>query len=278
MIKKVFLITELGSPFSYTQEFINSCAKNAEHGWYWKIFTPNKYPDVPKNVEIIDMNAEQLSDLMEKKLGVRPNLYITPFGNPSMHVTDFYIYGGVLFEDYIKGYEFWGITNLDVVYGRLDHFLPDSYLQECDVFTDDVNIINGVFCLWRNIPKVNNLFQYIENWKEPLRMSPCSRCVLQDGTPHQLAGTDEYWMTDMMKEVVKTGKIRYKYPQYYPLHSHDRMEQHQPEPKLEFKDDGSLFELFEDIGHPEWIHAHPFLGREIMYYHFPKTKKWPKIL
>ena len=275
-LKKVFLITELGSPFYYTQEFINQCGKLEEYGWYWKIFTPNKYENVPSNVEIVDMNCEQLADLMEQKLQVRPKLFITEFGNPSMHVTDFYIYSGILFEDYIKDADFWGITNLDVVYGRLDHFISDDYLNDCDIFSDDLNAINGVFCLWRNIPEVNNLFKKITNWQDPLKAEPCTQCTLRDGKGHQLAGTDEYWMSHLLKQPM-ASHIRYKYPKYQPMHGHDRLEQHVPEIKLKWEDDGSLWELFADINGPKWEHARPFIGREIPYFHFPKSKKWPNI-
>lgn len=276
MLKKVFVITELGTPFSYTQEYINNCGKLEKYGFYWKIFTPNKYV-TPPNVEIVDMDCAGLSDLMEKKLGVRPNLFITEYGNPSLHVTDFYIYGGVLFEDYLKDADFWGITNLDVVYGRLDHFIPDSYLEDCDVFSDDVNIINGVFCLWRNTKDINNIFRNINIWQEPLKAEPCKQCVERDGSTHTLAGTDEYWMSKVIPMLAGQGQLRFKYPKYYPVLSHDRLEIHNPEIKLKWHDDGSLWELLEDKNGPVWEHARPFIGREVFYFHFIRTKKWPNI-
>jgi hypothetical protein len=265
---------ELGSPFSYTQEYIKACGKNAKDGWYWKIFTPNTYTDVPPNVEIVPMDCAKYAQLVQDKLGVTPNLYITQFGNPSMHVTDFYVYSGLVFEDYLKDSDFWGITNLDVVYGMLSHFIPDELLEMTDVFTDEINTINGVFCLWRNTKEVNNLVRFMPDWLNAFTRPVCTACVQRDGSPHKFVVTDEYVMTEVMKG--RTG-VRYRYPKYYPLHSHDRMEQHLPLPKLEWQDDGSLWELFEDVNHPVWQHAKPFLGREIPYFHFPKTKVWPKI-
>ncbi len=92
--------------------------------------------------------------------------------------------------------------------------------------------------------------------------------------PHTLHGTDEYDMTEVMKD----APVRYTHPQYYPIHSHDRLEQHVPEIKLEIKEDGSLWELSQDINHPVWAHAHPLMGKEIPYFHFLRTKKWPTCL
>ena len=35
------------------------------------------------------------------------------------------------------------------------------------------------------------------------------------------------------------------------------------------------WELLKDANPPEWKHARPFLGKEIPYFHFMKTKRWP---
>lgn len=276
MITKVFLITEFGSPFSWTKQYIENIGKLGKYGWYWKIFTPNKYDNVPPNVEIVDMTAQQYSELVEKKLGIKPNLYINSRGIPSAHITDFYIFSGIVFEDYIKDFDFWGITNMDVVYGRLDHYLPDDYLRDCDVFTDDVNAINGVFCLFRNENKVNNLFRNIDVWQSILGQGPCKGCETK-GDKHTLYVSDEYLLTDAMKKV--DWLIRYKYPPYDPWHSYDRLEQHYPLPKLSIKEDGSLYEHFNDAFAKDLMHDHNFSkgyrGKEIMYFHFSYTKKWP---
>jgi len=274
MHSKVFLISEFGSPFSWTDKYIENVAKLGQYGWYWKIFTPNKYENVPPNVEIVNMTIEQYAELVEKKLGIKPNFYITDKGTPSIHITDFYIFSGVVFEDYIKDFDFWGITNMDVVYGRLDHYLPDEYFRDCDVFTDDVNAINGVFCLFRNRVEINNLFRFIPNWENILKQNVCQKCITGEGE-HKLYVSDEFMMTDVMKSL--GDKVRYKYPPYDPLHSYDRLEQHQPKPKLEIKSDGSLYENFNDVfklkHDPNFTKGHR--GKEIMYFHFSYTKKWP---
>ncbi len=81
-----------------------------------------------------------------------------------------------------------------------------------------------------------------------------------------------------MTEVMKNASVRYCYPQFYFIHSHDRLEQHNPDVKLDIKEDGSLWELFRDVSPPEWPHARPFIGKEIPYFHFLRTKRWPESL
>lgn len=272
-MKKVFVQLELGKPHDWIEKYLENVGKLEKYGWYWKIFTPNKFENVPPNVEIVDMNADQFNELCEKKLGVNPKLFITEDGIPSMHITDYYVFGGVLFEDYLKDADFWGITNLDVVFGRLDHFVPDDLLAKADIFSDAINEVNGVFCLWKNNEVMNNLFKVIPDWQKVFTISPCPACVTKTGR-HTLYATDEIWMSNLLPIFAQEG-ISIIYPKYFPLHSHDRLEIHQPEAKLTIKDDGSLWELIADIQptNPKYI----FLGREVAYFHFSHTKKWPNI-
>lgn len=267
MLKKVSILTQFGTPHEWTEEYFKNIGKLGQYGFYWKIFTPNHYDNVPPNVEVVDMDINQFNEVMQNKLGYNSKNFITDRGVPSKPVSDYMVAHGVIFEDYIKGYDFWCMANWDVVYGRLDNFLPDDFLAQLDVFTDDVGIVNGVFSIFRNNERVNNLFQEIPNIKEML----CE---------HKLFGIDEYFLIDPIKKAAKMQDIVYLHPQYYPLHSYDRLEQHQPKPKLEIQPDGSLWELFRDINPPLGYVNFPkgYIGREIMYFHFNYTKKWPEIM
>ena len=277
-MKKTIILTQFGSPHPWTEQFLENVGHLGKDGWYWKIFTSNVYQNAPENVEIVPMTTEQFNDLVQSKLGIRPQMFMTEKGVPSVHVTDFYIFSGLIFEDYLKDSVFWGIANIDMVFGRLSHFLPDSELEKWDIWTDDVNVINGIFSLYRNVPIVNTLPLLMPYWREVIGQSPCPKCLGAKVGSHVLFGSDEYGLTNVMKDPQVLERIRYGYPKYYFMHSHDRLEQHLPEVKLSMKEDGSLWELFEDIGHPDWEHAHPLAGREIPYFHFLRTKKWPEFI
>lgn len=263
-MKKCFVLTQFGKPHEWTTQYFENIRKLGEYDWYWKIFTPNVYENIPSNVEIVPMTIEQHNMLVKKTCGVNPKNYLEN-GFPHKPVSDFYVATGVIYKKWLKEFDFWGMANWDIVYGRLDHFISDETLEDCDIFTDDINTINGIFALFRNIPEVNNLFKEIPNWEHQF-------------TDHHLYGTDEYGLTDVMRRDDIRSKIRYCYPTYYPMHSHDRLEQHVPEVKLEIKKNGSLWEFFRDVNHPNWAHARPFIGREIPYLHFIRTKAWPKCL
>jgi hypothetical protein len=263
-MKKCFLLTQFGTPHPWTQKFIDHVQFLGQYGWYFKIFTPNSF-ESKGNVEVISMDIDGFNTLVEKKLGVNPKMFIAGTGVPSFHMTDFNVILGAIFEDYTKDCDYWGCLGWDVLLGHLDHFIPEKELVRYDVWSDDVNIVNGTFCLFRNIPEVNDLFKKIPLWKEKLVQTPCPACT-GSGGEHHLYGTDEYDFTEVMR---KDGNW-FGYPKYYPIHGHDRLQNH----KIELKDDGSLWELNKDTP-PEWIHKHEWFGREIGYFHFLLKKTWP---
>lgn len=274
MLKKTIILTQFGSPHPWTEQFLANVGTLGKYGWHWKIFTENVYDNVPDNVEIVPMSTHQFNGLVREQLGVYPNLFMTTLGVPSVHVTDFYVFSGLIFENYLKDSDYWGIMNIDVVVGRLDHFIPDEELMKWDVWTDDPKSLNGVFSLFKNTPLANRLCLEIPHWREKLTLEPCPRCLGEDGA-HMLAGTDEYDMTEILKRPDILEKVRYGHPQYYPIHSYDRLESQVPNVKLSMKEDESLWELQEDVAPPDWEHAHKYFGREVGYYHFIVTKKWP---
>lgn len=278
-MNKTFILTQFGSPHPWTQKFIDQVQTLEPHGWRWLIFTPNPL-ESKGNVTVIPFTADDFNRLCEKKLGINPHMFVTQLGVPSHHITDYCVTYGVLFEDYLKDTDFWGMCGWDTCMGRLDHFISDGMLEECDIFTDDVAetndsaSINGTFCLFRNREDINNLFKEIIFWDKRLTIPPCPRCM-DTGSEHKFEGLDEYDMTRVVTIAAKEGRVKYLYPRFYPIHSHDRLRQHHDGVKLVRKVDGSLWELFEDVKPPQWMHKRPFMGREVPYFHFMVTKTWP---
>jgi hypothetical protein len=124
-----------------------------------------------------------------------------------------------------------------------------------------VNAINGIFCLYRNSYRINRLFEHVPHWQSMF-------------TTHEPFGFDEIHMTRAIRELAAEGKVRFKYPPYFGLHSYDRLIQHTPKPNIYFAEDGGLIERFEDsrISPPA---SRDHFGREIAMFHFSRTKAWP---
>lgn len=57
---------------------------------------------------------------------------------------------GALYATEINGYDFWGHTDLDCVYGRVERFATDELLEQCDLHTDGNDYVNGPWSLYRS--------------------------------------------------------------------------------------------------------------------------------
>lgn len=272
-MKKVLIILQFGSPHEWTQQFIDHVQHLKKYGWYFQIYTPNEFKS-KGNVEIVSMDINKFNSLVEKKLGVtNPNIFITNSGIPSMHMTDYLVFLGKIFEDHLRQVDYWGTVGLDCVIGRLDHFLPDRELEKYDVWTDDIGQFNANFGLWINDNGINTLYEKIPDWQSLVVQDPCLGCLGRGA--HHLHITDEVYMSKILENEVSAGLV-YGHPKYHLIHSHDRLENHNPDVKLQIREDGSLWELLSDIGGKPGT-RHPYMGREIAYWHFSTTKQWPKI-
>ena len=242
----MFLQPLFGEPYAWTQKYLDNISQ--VKGWEWKIFTPHKLWG-SKNTEIIKMDLKGFDQLVKKATGIDPKNYLDgPV--PHKNLTDYYPAYGHIFSSYIKDYDYWGHTNWDCVYGRLSHFLPDSELIKAKIWADESNEVNGTFSMYRNKVEINTLYQEVNGWQKAF-------------TEHKLFGFDE---TTFSKHAVEHEYVTT--PKNYPFLSYDRFPQHIPSPRLEYKD-RRLYELFEDTVTGRTI------GKEIFFFHFSYTKKWP---
>jgi hypothetical protein len=73
---------------------------------------------------------------------------------------------GVLYEEEIRDFDFWGICDFDCVFGRVEQWVTDDFLADLDIHSNHHSYICGPWTLFRNTPLVNNLFRHTDEWKE----------------------------------------------------------------------------------------------------------------
>ena len=182
---------------------------------------------------LLTTNLDLFNDRCERLLGFRTP--IVP-GGGKLH--DYRPLLGFLFQEELKGYDFWGHTDFDCVYGDVAKFLPDSKLAELDVYADGPYIC-GPWTLYRNDPfKVNDLYTQVSDW------------VAQVQDP-STSGWAEGVFSRALEHMRDAGKLR-----------------------LEF---GSLHRYeAEDFSKLVVGRRTLFLGNdEIFMYHFRRTKRYP---
>ncbi len=147
---------------------------------------------------------------------------------------------GLLYADEIQEFDFWGHTDLDVVYGRVERWYTDDYLDELDVAACDTHRISGPWTLYRNIPEVNELFMKVEDWEGFL-----TRFEYQHGWA-------EKEFTQAVKQAAVDGSLTARFDDYQTA-DWDNFD------NLRLYEDGRLLEG----------------GTEVCLAHFRRTKEYP---
>lgn len=83
-------------------------------------------------------------------------------------VCDYRCAFGVMYADELKSYDFWGHTDLDCVYGRVERYVTDEFLAGLDLHSNHPTYVSGPWSLYLNDPAVNVLFTEAPNWREQL--------------------------------------------------------------------------------------------------------------
>ena len=156
---------------------------------------------------------------------------------------------GVMFQEHLKGYDFWGHINLDVIYGRPDHFIPDEFLDQCDIYSDEPKGINGVFTLYRNIEKINTLFMRYPQWKEILESHVIT---LQDAF-------DEVQFSQTVMDLAPKENIRLV-NRVFQNHDSQPTQYYSAPSDIILKEDGTLWNVKKN--------------KELLFFHFNTSKKW----
>lgn len=162
-MRKIVLITCYFGEFPwYFGLFLKSCNYNPSVNFL--IFSDSKWEgELPGNVNIIPFDLIKFNRLATEKLGFKINIQ-KPY-----KLCDFKPAYGLIFEDYIKGYSFWGMTDIDIVFGRIREFITEEILYVYDVISVRNDYPTGSFMLFRNTIKLRELFQKSRDYKKVMQ-------------------------------------------------------------------------------------------------------------
>lgn len=129
--------------------FLESCKYNVNFEWHMFTDTNLSNYEWPTNFKVTHTSLRFIKELAEKKLKMKIWL------EKPYKLCDLRGAYGIIFEDYLQNYDFWGYCDYDVLFGNLEKFITDSILEEYDkVFT------LGHLSLIRNNSKCNEAFMY----------------------------------------------------------------------------------------------------------------------
>jgi len=156
--KTIFICPYFGQLPEYINFTLKSMAYNKKYNWLILTDQTNILNYKADNITIIESNLQNIEQLIN--LTLKQNLKI----HKPYKLCDYKPLYGTIFSNYIVDYDYWGFCDLDVIYGDIDHFYRDILdTYNYDIITCAKNRIAGCFCIIKNIPRINNIYQKIYN-------------------------------------------------------------------------------------------------------------------
>ena len=144
--KVCIIIAYFGKLPNYFELWLKSCEWNPTVDFLVCSDIPMDHS--PQNVHWLNMRFEEFKKMTEQKLQMQVRLD-TPY-----ECCDFKAVYGVIFEDYLKGYDYWGYCDMDMVFGDLDWFFKKYNLEMYDRFQ-----AYGHLSLMRNTKENNERYR-----------------------------------------------------------------------------------------------------------------------
>jgi len=117
------------------------------------------------------------------------------------------LYPIIHFDD-IRDADFYGWTDMDVLYGNIRSFYTDDILSTYDVISTHATRISGHLALFRNLPKYRNLYCRIYDWKNRLE-DPYYNGIDESGITNALCITIFDKLNEKMHWNIQSAFTRY---------------------------------------------------------------------
>lgn len=143
----------------YIDLFLKSCRFNPSID-FLLISDCGPLPNAPDNVEVVSTSLPALKRRIEERLRMKVAI------DRPYKLCDFKTAYGIIFEDYLEKFEFWGCTDLDIVYGNIEKFIGDKLLDNNDVIAARPWYLTGFFFLFRNVDYLRRLYMQSKDYKK----------------------------------------------------------------------------------------------------------------
>lgn len=165
---------------------------------------------IPENARFLPLTLEHFSAQAADKLELSINVQ-TPY-----KLCDLRPAFGMIFAKYLKDFDFWGYTDLDVIFGNIRRFITDEVLSQHDVISTREAYLSGHFTLYRNVGRINRLYEQSADHKrifEEESYQCFDECGfnwrdLLEGRPIAEVETAIESMTHVVKRLADEGAIR----------------------------------------------------------------------
>jgi hypothetical protein len=154
-MKKIgIIIPYFGALPEWFPYFQDTSTYNKELHWF--LFSDHQIPHERKpNFTFSLLQKQDFVDLVRKKTGFNVNI------DSPYKLCDFKPLFGKIFEDFLMGFDFWGYSDVDMVYGNVSRFITNKLFKNYDIISTYHGYLSGPFSLFRNCEAINTLHKNI---------------------------------------------------------------------------------------------------------------------
>lgn len=155
----VLLIPYFGRWPFWMPFFLATVRRNPDIDWLF--FSDCGVPEnLPANVRIQEYSFGAYCELVSSRLGIT----FTP--GSAYKLCDIKPALGYIHADDIQGFDFWGFSDIDLIYGDLRSYFTRERLARFDLLATHARRVSGHLCLMRNTAELRGLFMRVPNWRE----------------------------------------------------------------------------------------------------------------
>ncbi|WP_432409983.1 DUF6625 family protein [Rasiella sp. SM2506] len=187
----VFIIPFFGKwPIWFDAHLLSLKANPTIH---WLFYTDCKIPnDPPPNCKFVKSTLQDMEVLFSSKIGVSITI------DEPYKLCDLKPSYGYVFQDDIKDFDFWGFTDVDIIWGAIRKEMTPEVLKSFDIISSRKGLISGHFNLFKNNDSINKLYRKNDWYKKSYTDQKMKRFC--EGT-----------FSEIIKEALKENKIRVKW-------------------------------------------------------------------
>jgi hypothetical protein len=156
------VICYLGKLPWYFDYFAHSCSYNPSVDFIIITDDVAYARSVSANIKFVYKTLTEMNTFATEKLDLPVQI------TNGYKLCDFKPTYGILFSDFLKGYDFWGHGDIDMIFGNIRSFITDELLCDNDLINVRHDYLAGQFVLFRNNEKMNTLFTLSKDYKKVL--------------------------------------------------------------------------------------------------------------
>lgn len=195
----------------YFPYYVHSCSFNPTIDFYIMTDNLDEIPNKPHNLIIVYKTMAEIKALASEKLGFQVSL------EHAYKLNDFKPAYAFLFPEILGQYDYWGQSDLDVIYGNIRDFLTEEMINSYDYISMRHDITTGPFSLYRNSDKMKTLFMrskdyhYVFTTKSALCFDECGKQgyePLRDGKSIFEFESDIVSFTHVIREAELANEVK----------------------------------------------------------------------